>query len=167
MLHDLYLLKGETHFDLFRLTSKYFYFVDLYPNGMSVNDLAKEMNIQDMVLAQKVFHMLDKKEDGVVDVKEFLTAISLLLDDQSETTRKFQYDLWDKDNDGYLDFDDIYSMIKVACQLKRLSVDISPEQVSEKIMKELGYKIGERIPEKVFNVDIAYTDRTLIKSQRI
>ncbi|KAE8613100.1 hypothetical protein XENTR_v10007566 [Xenopus tropicalis] len=50
--------------------------------------------------AEKIFRNLDKNGDGIVDFREYVTAISMLAQGSPEEKLRWSFELYDKDRDG-------------------------------------------------------------------
>ncbi|XP_027017833.1 guanylyl cyclase inhibitory protein isoform X1 [Tachysurus fulvidraco] len=50
--------------------------------------------------AEQIFRTLDNNEDGFVDFREYVMAISMLLEGSSEEKLRWSFKLYDKDKDG-------------------------------------------------------------------
>ncbi|KAM4748404.1 guanylyl cyclase inhibitory protein-like [Rhinophrynus dorsalis] len=50
--------------------------------------------------AEQIFRTLDKNGDGIVDFREYVTAISMLAHGSPEDKLKWSFKLYDKDSDG-------------------------------------------------------------------
>ncbi|KAG8438583.1 hypothetical protein GDO86_004953 [Hymenochirus boettgeri] len=50
--------------------------------------------------AEQIFRTLDKNGDGIVDFREYVTAITMLAQGSPEDKLRWSFDLYDKDRDG-------------------------------------------------------------------
>eukprot|EP01129_Flabellula_baltica_P002843 TRINITY_DN1273_c0_g1_i4.p1 TRINITY_DN1273_c0_g1~~TRINITY_DN1273_c0_g1_i4.p1 ORF type:complete len:607 (-),score=120.72 TRINITY_DN1273_c0_g1_i4:554-2329(-) len=158
VLNDLYELSDETQFSVPVLTLKYFRFKERYPKGLTPKDLAKEMKINDLEIAKKIFDVLDVDNNGIIDVHEFLTAISILLHNEEEK-RRFQFELWDSEHTGYLSYDEIFEMVQIGHLLGNLNThEHSPEETTEEAMKYAGYSKDDKIPFEDFAKVLKYAE---------
>lgn len=57
---------------------------------------------------QFIFDTFDKDHNGKISFREFVFAYSLTFPGNLEKKLKYTFELYDMDNDGYLDIDEIY-----------------------------------------------------------
>ncbi|XP_041443733.1 guanylyl cyclase inhibitory protein [Xenopus laevis] len=81
-------------------------FVQEFPSGViTLHEFQKyfcdcTVGTESSEYAEKIFRNLDKNGDGIVDFREYVTAISMLVQGSPEEKLRWSFNLYDKDRDG-------------------------------------------------------------------
>jgi neuronal calcium sensor 1 len=86
-----------------------------------------------------IFDSFDKDHNGRISFKEFLVAYALLSKGDIEKKIEYTFTLYDLDNNGYLDIDEVFRAISRIFQILEgeKKLDVSPLQFAETILREL------------------------------
>lgn len=105
-----------------------------------VEQLQKALGLRSTYLARRIFSAFDKNKNGAIDRDEFLTGVrELVLGDDREKLR-FAFRLWDGDDDGHLNREELHRMI---------SLSLAEADVAER---------GSQPPEQLVNVLLQRAD---------
>jgi len=120
-----------------------------YPNGMTQQDVCKEMNLAKEITAI-LFKALDADNTGKLEAREILAASAILTitDDASAENRRFQFKVLDSDRNGCLSFDEILRLLVIEKILGRLDDNSDPQALAEYVYKCLGKNKGDGISEE-------------------
>lgn len=75
-------------------------------------DFLVAMQREDSESSQRLFDLCDKDGTGEIDLREFILGLSQLTDATREDRVKFAFKLYDKDNSGYIDCNELTSIVK-------------------------------------------------------
>jgi serine/threonine-protein phosphatase 2B regulatory subunit len=75
-------------------------------------DFLIAMQRDDSESSQRLFDLCDKDGTGEIDLREFILGLSQLTEATREDRLKFAFKLYDKDNSGYVDRDELTSILK-------------------------------------------------------
>ncbi|XP_056138548.1 guanylyl cyclase inhibitory protein [Lampris incognitus] len=67
--------------------------------------------------AEQIFRALDNNEDGVVDFREYVMAISMLIEGSSEEKLRWSFKLYDKDSDGAITQEEMLEIMKAVYKM--------------------------------------------------
>ncbi|KAM4677776.1 guanylyl cyclase inhibitory protein-like isoform 2-T2 [Discoglossus pictus] len=92
--------------------------------------------------AEQIFRTLDNNGDGIVDFREYVTAISMLAQGSPEEKLKWSFRLYDKDRDGAITRSE---MLEIMQAVYRMSVSASITQVNPLTAEECTNRIFIRL----------------------
>ncbi|XP_067292939.1 guanylate cyclase activator 1g [Pseudorasbora parva] len=82
---------------------------------------------------ETLFKSFDTNKDNVIDFMEFVAAIHLVLRGNLEDRLKWSFRVYDKDDSGKLDKQEVKRIIRIICQLKKNSIGMTPSDVCDRI----------------------------------
>ncbi|XP_050955927.1 guanylate cyclase activator 1g [Labeo rohita] len=86
---------------------------------------------------ETLFKSFDTNRDDVIDFMEFVAAVHLVLRGKLEDRLKWSFKVYDRDDNGKLDRQEVKRVIKIICQLKKNSIDMTPSDICDRIFKVL------------------------------
>ncbi|XP_071393795.1 guanylyl cyclase inhibitory protein [Centroberyx affinis] len=92
--------------------------------------------------AEQIFRTLDNNGDGVVDFREYVMAISMLIEGSSEEKLRWSFKLYDKDRDGAITREEMLDIMQavykmsVAAGLTKLN-PLTAEECTNRIFMRL------------------------------
>ncbi|XP_069822004.1 guanylyl cyclase inhibitory protein-like [Dendropsophus ebraccatus] len=92
--------------------------------------------------AEQIFRALDNNGDGIVDFREYVTAISMLANGTPEDKLKWSFRLYDKDNDGAITRSEMLDIMKT---VYKMSVAASIAKVNPLSAEECTNRIFIRL----------------------
>jgi len=137
-----------TNFDKVEVKALYETFMSLNPEGRVDKETFKKgliklesaglNNLQDTPFSDRLFHLLDSNKDGVVDLREFVSGLSMLCKGSIEEKLELSFKAYDLDGNGFISKDELGAMFKSAwiSGFKALSTihgnqDLSMEDLNE------------------------------------
>jgi len=106
-------LEKKTHFSIDELKRRSATFKEMYPNGMDLEQFAKELKITDHNFAYMLFHAIDTDHNGKIDVAEWLTYASIVSSGNHHEKLDFQFNVYDQNGDGYITFDELVGILNM------------------------------------------------------
>ncbi len=79
---------------------------------VNYSDFLVAMQREDSESSQRLFDLCDKDGTGEIDLREFILGLSQLTEATREDRVKFAFQLYDKDNSGYIDRNELTSIVK-------------------------------------------------------
>ncbi|KAJ8249767.1 hypothetical protein COCON_G00229830 [Conger conger] len=92
--------------------------------------------------AEQIFRTLDNNEDGVVDFREYVTAISMLVEGSPMEKLRWSFKLYDKDKDGAITRSE---MLEIMQAVYKMSVAASITQPNPLTAEECTNRIFVRL----------------------
>ncbi|KAM9312814.1 guanylyl cyclase inhibitory protein-like [Gastrophryne carolinensis] len=92
--------------------------------------------------AEQIFRALDDNGDGIVDFREYVTAISMLAHGTPEEKLKWSFKLYDKDNDGAITRTEMLEIMKA---VYKMSVAASITKINPMTAEECTNRIFTRL----------------------
>lgn len=92
--------------------------------------------------AEQVFRALDKNGDGIVDFREYVTAISMLVQGSPEDKLRWSFRLYDKDRDGSITRSE---MLEIMQAVYKMSLATSLTRVNPLTAEECTNRIFLRL----------------------
>uniref|UniRef100_A0A671SZG1 Guanylyl cyclase-activating protein 2-like n=1 Tax=Sinocyclocheilus anshuiensis TaxID=1608454 RepID=A0A671SZG1_9TELE len=86
---------------------------------------------------ETLFRSFDTNRDDVIDFMEFVAAVHLVLRGKLEDRLKWSFKVYDRDDSGKLDRQEVKRVIKVICQLKKNHIHMTPSDICDRIFKLL------------------------------
>eukprot|EP00011_Vannellida_sp_DIVA3-517-6-12_P015261 CAMPEP_0114632040 /NCGR_PEP_ID=MMETSP0168-20121206/14724_1 /TAXON_ID=95228 ORGANISM="Vannella sp., Strain DIVA3 517/6/12" /NCGR_SAMPLE_ID=MMETSP0168 /ASSEMBLY_ACC=CAM_ASM_000044 /LENGTH=207 /DNA_ID=CAMNT_0001843627 /DNA_START=64 /DNA_END=687 /DNA_ORIENTATION=- len=121
---DLKNVQRQTNLDKVEIKDVYNVFLKVAPNGAVDRAQFKESleileesglkRIARTPYAERLFTLLDKNGDGVVDFKEFVSGFALLCKGTAEDKIRYSFSAYDKDGNGQISRPELEEMFKSA-----------------------------------------------------
>ncbi|XP_075715914.1 guanylyl cyclase inhibitory protein-like [Rhinoderma darwinii] len=92
--------------------------------------------------AEQIFRTLDNNGDGIVDFREYVTAISMLAHGTPEDKLKWSFKLYDKDRDGAISRSEMLDIMKA---VYKMSIAASIAKVNPLTAEECTNRIFNRL----------------------
>ncbi|XP_055029997.1 guanylyl cyclase inhibitory protein [Misgurnus anguillicaudatus] len=92
--------------------------------------------------AEQIFRTLDNNEDGVVDFREYVTAISMLIEGSTVEKLRWSFKLYDKDKDGAITRSE---MLEIMQAVYKMSVAASLTKPDPLTAEECTNRIFQRL----------------------
>ncbi|XP_077566842.1 guanylyl cyclase inhibitory protein [Stigmatopora nigra] len=92
--------------------------------------------------AEEIFRTLDNNEDGVVDFREYVMAISMLLEGSPVERLRWSFKLFDKDGDGAIIREEMLGIMQAVFKMNKAAGltepnPLTPEECTDKIFLRL------------------------------
>jgi hypothetical protein len=97
------------------------------------------------LITQRLFNLLDENHDNVINFREFLLGISLLIEENFDSQIKVTYRIFDPDNSGIRP-DFMVEILSSAVQL--LDSICIPKNVIEEIVNKTFEEVNRDLPDK-------------------
>ncbi|KAK1167119.1 guanylyl cyclase inhibitory protein [Acipenser oxyrinchus oxyrinchus] len=92
--------------------------------------------------AEQIFRTLDNNGDGIVDFREYVTAISMLIQGSPEEKLRWSFKLYDKDKDGAITRSE---MLEIMQAVYKMSLAASLTKANPLTVEECTNKIFSRL----------------------
>jgi len=89
-------------------------------------------------LEQHIFRMYDKDGNGLIDFREFMLVLHVLMHGTPEDNLKEIFRIFDIDNDGSITQQEMVSIVKALYHL--LNQDDNPQRASEKVIANMAFQ---------------------------
>lgn len=162
-------LKNETEFNEREIKEWYNGFLIDYPHGyLTVNEFKDIFtqfypNGKSDTFAEHTFRTFDHNNDGQIDFREFLTALSVTSRGTIDEKLKWVYSMYDADGNGYICKKEMLVIVKAIFQMVHVSEQLSEgdaEKRVERIYEKLDKNSDGQLSLEEF-MDGAKTDPTL------
>ncbi|XP_026094080.1 guanylyl cyclase-activating protein 2-like [Carassius auratus] len=113
------------------------------PSGaLHLHEFRKIFGIQstsedEALYIETLFKSFDTNRDDVIDFMEFVAAVHLVLRGKLEDRLKWSFKVYDKDDNGKLDRQEVKRVIKIICQLQRNHINMTPGDICDRIFEHL------------------------------
>ncbi|KAK7117448.1 hypothetical protein R3I94_022880 [Phoxinus phoxinus] len=82
---------------------------------------------------ETLFKSFDTNRDDVIDFMEFVAAVHLVLRGNLEDRLKWSFKVYDRDDSGKLDKQEVKRIIRIICQLKKNNISMTPSEICDRI----------------------------------
>ncbi|XP_072519252.1 guanylate cyclase activator 1g [Salminus brasiliensis] len=129
--------------DLAQIQTLYSAFMKQCPSGaLHLHEFRKIFGVQssseeEAVFTELIFKSFDRNKDSVLDFMEFVAAVHLVLRGKLEDKLRWSFKVYDRDENGKLDRNEIKHIITIIFKLKKISTDMTPGQVCDRIFELL------------------------------
>lgn len=79
---------------------------------VTLDDFKTNFNFKEPFLAERLFAFLDKDRSGTLTLHKFINGLEVVVNGNQEAKIQFLFGVFDVDNDGRLDFDEMKMMLK-------------------------------------------------------
>ncbi|KAI7812119.1 guanylate cyclase activating protein 7 [Triplophysa rosa] len=79
----------------------------------------KSTSEDEVLFIETIFKSFDTNKDDVIDFMEFVAAVHLVLRGKLEDRLRWFFKVYDRDENGKLDKQEVKHIIKIICQFKR------------------------------------------------
>lgn len=141
---DLKDLKVQTQFTEEELKLWYKNFLEDYPNGIVTKDEFKSEYTKFFPygdassFVDHIFRTFDKNNDGVMNYKEFIVALSLTAKGTPQQKLRWAFAIYDIDNSGQIDVEEMAEIFKAIEKLNTGPSDgVSPMEKAKSVLKEM------------------------------
>uniref|UniRef100_A0A8C6TNE4 Guanylate cyclase activator 1g n=1 Tax=Neogobius melanostomus TaxID=47308 RepID=A0A8C6TNE4_9GOBI len=87
---------------------------------------------------ENIFRAFDMNHDNTMDFMEYVAALHLVLRGRIEDKLRWSFKVFDGDNNGYLDQQEVTKIIrKSSATQERDLLDMSPDQICERIFRDV------------------------------
>ncbi|XP_077066017.1 guanylate cyclase activator 1g [Siphateles boraxobius] len=86
---------------------------------------------------ETLFKSFDTNRDDVIDFMEFVAAVHLVLRGNLEDRLKWSFKVYDRDDSGKLDKQEVKRIIRIICQLKKNNSNMTPDEICDRIFELL------------------------------
>ncbi|XP_069484203.1 guanylyl cyclase inhibitory protein-like isoform X4 [Ambystoma mexicanum] len=141
-------LPRKTTTYVFELHEWYRKFVQECPSGLiTLHEFRRQfcdctVGNESSEYAEQIFRALDNNGDGIVDFREYVTAISLLVQGTPEDKLRWSFKLYDKDRDGAITRPE---MLEIMQAVYKMSVAASLTRVNPLTAEECTNRIFIRL----------------------
>ncbi|XP_053362328.1 guanylate cyclase activator 1g [Clarias gariepinus] len=92
-----------------------------------------------------LFQSFDQNKDGIIDFLEFVAAVHLVLRGKLQDRLKWSFKVYDRDENGKLDKNEVKNIIKIICKLKKRSINMTPDDVCDRIFEHVDQNKDDQI----------------------
>ncbi|CAF0736842.1 unnamed protein product [Brachionus calyciflorus] len=86
--------------------------VDSNELHVTYDDFIENFDFKEPFLAQRLFGYLDKDGSGTLSLREFINGLEVVVNGSQEEKMEFLFKVFDVDNDGVIDYDEMRMMLK-------------------------------------------------------
>ncbi|XP_056596307.1 guanylate cyclase activator 1g [Triplophysa dalaica] len=119
----------------------YIVFMRECPSGaLHLHEFRKIFGIQstsedEAMFIETIFRSFDTNKDDVIDFMEFVAAVHLVLRGKLEDRLRWFFKVYDRDENGKLDKQEVKHIIKIICQLKRKTLEMTHHEICDRIFE--------------------------------
>ncbi|KAA0724516.1 Guanylyl cyclase-activating protein 2 [Triplophysa tibetana] len=119
----------------------YIVFMRECPSGaLHLHEFRKIFGIQstsedEALFIETIFKSFDTNKDDVIDFMEFVAAVHLVLRGKLEDRLRWFFKVYDRDENGKLDKQEVKHIIKIICQLKRKTLEMTHHEICDRIFE--------------------------------
>ncbi|XP_051545176.1 guanylyl cyclase-activating protein 2-like [Myxocyprinus asiaticus] len=127
--------------DLAEIQPLYTVFMNVCPSGaLHLHEFRKIFGVQstsedEALYMETLFKSFDTNRDNVIDFMEFVAAIHLVLRGKLEDRLKWSFKVYDRDENGKLDRQEVKHIIRIICKLKKNETDMAPNEICDRIFE--------------------------------
>ncbi|XP_051979065.1 guanylyl cyclase-activating protein 2-like [Xyrauchen texanus] len=119
----------------------YTVFMNVCPSGaLHLHEFRKIFGVQstsedEALYMETIFKSFDTNRDNVIDFMEFVAAVHLVLRGKLEDRLKWSFKVYDRDENGKLDRQEVKHIIRVICKLKKKDIGMAPSEICDRIFE--------------------------------
>ncbi|KAL7862668.1 hypothetical protein SRHO_G00116520 [Serrasalmus rhombeus] len=132
---------SDEEVDLAQIQTLYTVFMRECPSGaLHLHEFRKIFGVQstseeEALYIESIFKSFDRNKDNVLDFMEFVAAVHLVLRGKLEDRLRWSFKVYDRDENGKLDKDEVRHIITIICKIKKLNTDMTPSDVCDRIFE--------------------------------
>ncbi|KAL7885376.1 hypothetical protein AOLI_G00056710 [Acnodon oligacanthus] len=132
---------NEEEVDLAQIQALYTAFMKECPSGaLHLHEFRKIFGVQsssseEALYIESIFKSFDRNKDNILDFMEFVAAVHLVLRGKLEDRLKWSFKVYDRDENGKLDRDEVKHIITIIYKIKKLNTDMTPSNVCDRIFE--------------------------------
>jgi Ca2+-binding EF-hand superfamily protein len=127
--------------------------IEMFRKSLGKLEACGLQNLDDSPFVERLFILLDTNGDGVVDLHEFVTGLSLLCKGTIEQKLELSFKAYDLDGNGYISKDELASMFKSAwiSAFQALCATYGNEELSKEDLNEFSEEMATQFSNNSFN----------------
>ncbi|KAL6940659.1 Neuronal calcium sensor 1 [Hanseniaspora vineae] len=156
---DIESLKNQTYFDKREIKQWYKGFMRDCPNG----NLNKEEFIKIYKqffpfgypddFATHIFRVFDEDQNGYVDFKEYVNALSITSRGTLDDKLKWSFKLYDIDNDGQITFDEMLTVVTSIYNMIGSMVKLHEDELTPELRVQKIFRLMDKNEDGVINLE--------------
>ncbi|XP_026802218.1 guanylate cyclase activator 1g [Pangasianodon hypophthalmus] len=149
---------SDEEVELSQIHSLYTIFMKECPSGaMHLHEFCRIFGVQrssedEALFMKTIFQSFDQNQDDMIDFLEFVAAVHLVLRGKLQDRLKWSFKVYDRDENGKLDKNEVKNIIKIICKLKKKNTDMTPDEVCDKIFEHVDLNNDDQISLSEFMV---------------
>ncbi|KAI4882260.1 hypothetical protein NFI96_020462 [Prochilodus magdalenae] len=133
--------ESDEEVDLAQIQALYASFMKECPSGaLHLHEFRKIFGVQssseeEALYIESIFKSFDRNKDNVLDFMEFVAAVHLVLRGKLEDRLRWSFKVYDRDENGKLDRNEVKHIITIICKIKKRNTDMTPSEVCDRIFQ--------------------------------
>ncbi|NP_001011660.1 guanylate cyclase activator 1g [Danio rerio] len=133
----------EEEVELTEIQPLYTRFMKVCPSGaLHLHEFRRIFGVQssseeEALYMETIFKSFDTNRDNVIDFMEFVAAVHLVLRGNLEDRLKWSFKVYDRDENGKLDRQEVIHVIRILCKLKKNRINMTPVEICDRIFELL------------------------------
>ncbi|KAG9352128.1 hypothetical protein JZ751_020541, partial [Albula glossodonta] len=131
----------EEEVELAQIQDLYAVFMQECPSGaLHLHEFKRIFRVQssseeESLYIETIFRSFDTNKDNAIDFMEYVAALHLVLRGKLEDRLKWSFKVYDRDGNGKLDRHEVKHIIRIIYKLKRLDIEMTPNEVCDRIFE--------------------------------
>ncbi|TRY75986.1 hypothetical protein DNTS_010893 [Danionella cerebrum] len=129
----------EEDVELTDIQPLYTRFMKVCPSGaLHLHEFRRIFGVQssseeEALYMETIFKSFDTNKDDVIDFMEFVAAVHLVLRGNLEDRLRWSFKVYDRDENGKLDRQEVKHVIKIICKMKQNNITMTPSEICDRI----------------------------------